>query len=151
MVLLPETGTMGDKIVEERSSEYVLKMRGGGRADNPPNNKITEWGPFYRNEVFGEVRIWLEANSRGYPELFAPIADWDRQNFQWLVMEKAKLPEDPIPAIEILKRKFNQRDDWTIDDAEVGVLDDRYVFIDYGEFWLRDSWNVSEENLLGRG
>lgn len=148
VLTLPKIDKTGNRLVNDSDSEYVLKMREGRRASNPPNNKMEDKNPFYLNEVFGEVRIWLEANSRGYSELFAPITDWDEQNFQWLVARKAEMADDVISAHSTHGQRLKEKDNWIIDDAEVGVLDDEYVFIDYGELWLRDDWNVSESSLL---
>jgi hypothetical protein len=113
----------------------------------------------HMNENFAEARIWLETKERDCADLFAPVVAYDDKKFRWLIMVEV----DPEPMRSIYKchlrpdqysdvRDFLhlvENEGWHIHDIEIGWSEDRFVVLDYGEFWLTDNaWVIDEEDLM---
>lgn len=147
---LPKEDSQGNNLLKDTEKQYVLKIRNPQSLGNSPIPWKHKRNHFYGNETFGELRIWFEANHRGYPNLFADITDYDQDRASWYVQRRANAPGDNFYDYDIqkeLEKKLTAKDNWTVSDPEVGWVNGRAVFIDFGEFWLRDDWIVRETDV----
>ncbi|MFC7010060.1 hypothetical protein ACFQIA_23735 [Halalkalicoccus sp. GCM10025704] len=141
------------ELVTDSSKEYYLKARYPETWDDlPPNHRREPTyesdkpdGGCYTNECFGEARVWLEAKERGkeHMDLFAPVVDYDGEEFRWIVMLKCDYGAPimiQLPTAEL---------GWVSEDTETGLLDGQKVAYDYG-MWKRknDEWLVPEEDVF---
>lgn len=99
--------------------------------------------PRFRNEVFGEICLWKEAQRRRKPhtDLFAPVFDYDTANFEWAIVASATDIRGRAAAETKHVENRGRELGWAPDDTEVGRLNGEYVAIDYGYWWRRnDEW-----------
>lgn len=146
------------ELVTDTSKEYYLKARYPelweefdetkrvGSAYEPERPH----GGYYQNECFGETRIWLEAKERGekHMELFAPVIDYDGEDFSWTVMLKCGFMDSHKHRSTPYKTDLKKLG-WKPHDIECGKFDNRKVAYDYG-MWRRenDEWLVPEEDVF---
>lgn len=144
------------ELVTDTSKEYYLKARYPGTDDEYDETKrmgatyTSDHGGYYQNECFGEARIWLEAKERGeeHMELFAPVVDYDGEEFTWNVM-LATGGRRTQKRRETVSETDPKDLGWKPQDTEYGKLDGRVVAHDYG-MWRRkdDTWLVPEEDVF---
>jgi hypothetical protein len=130
-------------MVTDSNVPLLLKTRFG--LSNPtqirthPRNAC----PRFFNELFGEICVWKEALQRGEPhtDLFAPVFRYDTENFEWAVVGFATdIQHRNRPATKQVEEQGRELG-WVPDDTEVGLLEGRYVAIDYGWWWRQnDEW-----------
>lgn len=145
---LPLSAPDGTTLHHSSGDEFILKICSPDWIGKPSNTTCSDRNPFYVNEVFGEVRTWLEACERGVESLFAEVIEWDQSNGKWMIQRKAT---DVSPAHGVIERNLEEKlkdtGDWYVDDAEVGKINDDYVFTDFGEFWVND-WKIAESSVV---
>lgn len=126
-------------------NNYNIKGEGNSRIVIECDGKIIKFAKYNVQQNKHEVKNWEKSKNENINHLFAPVIDYDSENYKWLVMEKLETKREisvkqfKKVIDELLNKNFIIRD---ISINDFGYLENNIRIFDYG-VKLEDIDNIS--------